>query len=95
MVKRKRGVPVGYTHNWAYHGHWRERKTKAGTWAVDYRATKGRRNAGGGGPPVGTKITWNLHGTQTAVKTSKGTYQTRFRATKRLRSIRTPRRRRR
>jgi len=90
-----RGVPRGYRHNWAYKGHWYERKTGKGTWKVDYRATKSRKQAGSGGPPVGTKITWHLEGTQTAVKTNKGTYQTRFRATKKLKSIRAPRKRRR
>jgi hypothetical protein len=80
--KYGKGVPKGYTHNWAYKGHWKETKRAPGKWTGTFTATK-KTKSGGGGPKPGFKILWKLNGTQQATKTSRGTYQTRFKFKKR------------
>lgn len=80
---KRRGVPKGYEHNWAYHGRWSERKVGPGLWKGRFRATK-RKSAKVMGPHRGTKIHWKGTFDQYAVKTGKGTYQTDMHFTKRL-----------
>lgn len=77
------GVPPGFTHNWSYRGHWKERKIKPGLWKGRFKATK-RTKAKSLGPKPGSKLTWNIKGKQTARKTGKGEYQTTFDFTKKL-----------
>lgn len=79
----RRGVPVKYTHNWSYRGHWRETKISPRDWNVDFRATK-RTKAGGAGPPPGFRVKWKIDAVQYARKTGKGTYETRLVGRKRL-----------
>jgi hypothetical protein len=84
---KTRGVPRGFTHNWAYHGRCRETKTGPRTWKGRLTATKYTK-AGGKGPPPGYGVRWGFRGTQTARKIGKGRYQTDLRYTKTLMKVR-------
>jgi hypothetical protein len=79
----KRAVPKGYKHNWTYHGHWKETKTRPGNWKFTFRATKSRKTAKSMGSfGVGTKGAWKIRGTQYITKIGKGKYQTKLVGTK-------------
>lgn len=83
MAKKRKGVPSGFQHNWAYRGHWKEKKVRPGYWIIDFRATK-RTKAGSMGPKPGSFLVWKIDATQTAYKTHKGSYQTRLTGKKTL-----------
>ena len=72
------GVPAGYREDWAYHGHWGERKLRKGLWKFNFNATKRRRANSYGNFGKGTKGAWRINGIQYIEKTGKGKYQTRF-----------------
>jgi hypothetical protein len=86
--KSRRGVPVGYKHNWNYRtDKWIERKIAPKTWTFTYYQTKHR---GGGkvarlgtGMPLGSKLHWRIQANQYAVKTGPNTYRLIMRGTKR------------
>ena len=78
-----RGVPRGYTHNWKYTGHWKEKKTGPGSWKFRFKATK-RTNAKAMGPEPGSRVKWKINGVQSVVKTGKGKYKTDFIGKKKL-----------
>ena len=64
MAYKRKGVPKGYTHNWTYRGHWKEKKVAPGKWRGYFKATK-RTKSGRGGPRRGFKIKWRIYGIQT------------------------------
>lgn len=81
------GVPIGFVHNWAYHGHWREKKVAPGLWKGTYKATK-HTKAKGMGPKPGSTVEWEIKGNQKVFKTKKGSYNTNFVFTKKLKKAR-------
>lgn len=81
--KRSKGVPAGYKEDWAYKGHWGEKKLKRGLWKFKFKATKKRRAGTYGGFGKGTKGAWRIKGVQYITKTGKGKYQTTMIGTKR------------
>lgn len=90
----RKGVPIGYTHIWGYHGRWKEKKIGKGKWKVEFTATKGR-SSGKGGPNKGTKIRWKFSNVkQTARKIGRGKYQTKLTAYKYLDYIKPSKKRR-
>lgn len=80
--KKVSGVPLNYPEDWAYRGHWKEKKIKPGIWKIDFRATKRRKARGYGGFGKGTKGRWKINAIQYITKTGKGKYQTRMKGTK-------------
>jgi len=83
--KKKRkslGVPAGYKEDWAYHGHWGEKKLRKGLWKFRFTATKRRRADSYGSFGRGTKGAWKINGIQYITKTGKGKYQTTLIGTK-------------
>lgn len=78
----KKGVPKGFKHNWAYRGHWAEKKIRPGKWKFIFKATKNRKAKGTGSFGIGTTGAWKIQGIQYIKKTGKGTYQTKLVGTK-------------
>ena len=73
---KRKSVPINYREDWAYRGHWGERKIAPGKWVFKFTATKNRRS-GKGGPKPGSKIVWGIRNVeQRVVKTKRGQYQT-------------------
>jgi hypothetical protein len=81
--RRVAGVPIGYPEDWAYHGHWKEKKTGIGKWKFTFKATKTRKAKSYGSFGKGTTGRWQIKGIQYITKTGKGKYQTKLVGTKR------------
>lgn len=84
-MTRKKGVPKGFQHNWAYHGKWKEKKTAPGKWTFTFRATKGKKARYiKGAPGKGFKVGWRIKAKQYVIKTGRGKYQTYMKGRKQL-----------